>query len=100
VDYWYVYILSNDAHKLYVGYTNDMIRRFAEHKLHKDPSGFTSRYTYDRLVYLEVVLSQEEAERREKQIKGWKRKKKIGLIERENPRWHDLSSRLSELCLK
>jgi putative endonuclease len=100
VDYWYVYILSNDAHRLYVGCTKDMLRRFAEHKLHSDPLAFTSRYTFDRLVYLEVVLSQEEAERREKQIKGWTRKRKIELVERENPRWHDLSPRLGDLCLK
>jgi putative endonuclease len=97
VNSWYVYILSNDSHTLYVGYTNDVLRRFAEHKLHADPRGFTSRYTFDRLVYIEVVNSEEEAEHREKQIKGWVRKKKIALIERENPRWHDLSPRLRDL---
>ena len=97
---WYVYILSNDAHTLYVGYTNDMIRRFAEHQLHKDPAAFTSRYTFDRLVYFEIVPSEELAKKREKQIKGWIRKKKIALIEKENPRWHDLSPNLQDYCLK
>jgi putative endonuclease len=97
---WYVYILSNDAHTLYVGYTNDMIRRFAEHKTHKDPRGFTSRYTFDRLVHLEVLPSEELAKKREKQIKGWLRKKKIALIEKENPRWHDLSPTLTNYLLK
>ena len=100
MDSWYVYILSNDAHTLYVGYTKDMTRRFAEHKLHSDPQGFTSRYTFDRLVYIEVVLSEIDAQRREKQIKGWTRKKKIALIERENPRWHDLSPRLTDYRLR
>ena len=94
---WYVYILSNDAHTLYVGYTNDIIRRFAEHKLRRDPNSFTARYTFDRLVYLEVLPSESSAKDREKQLKGWLRKKKIALIERENPRWHDLSPRLQDL---
>jgi putative endonuclease len=100
VDYWYVYILSNDAHTLYTGYTTDMIVRFAQHKLHADPKGFTSRYTFDRLVYIEVLTSKSDAQKREKQIKGWTRKKKIALIERDNPRWHDLSPRLSDYCLR
>jgi putative endonuclease len=97
---WYVYILSNDAHTLYVGYTNDMIRRFAEHKTHKDPEAFTSRYTFDRLVFFEVVPSEEIAKKKEKLIKGWIRKKKIALIEKENPRWHDLSPKLQDYGLK
>ena len=96
MDYWYVYILSNDAHTLYVGYTNDIIRRFAEHTLHANPGAFTSRYTFDRLVYIEVLTSAENAERRERQMKGWTRKKKIALIERDNPRWHDLSPKLHD----
>lgn len=100
MDYWYVYILSNDAHRLYVGYTKDLIRRFAEHKLHANPKGFTSRYTYDRLVYVEALLSETDAQKREKQIKGWTRKKKIVLIERDNPRWHDLSSHLMDYYLR
>ena len=91
MDYWYV-----DAHTLYIGYTNDIVRRFAEHKLHRDPVAFTSRYTFDRLVYVEVRDSIGDAKKRERQIKGWTRKKKIELIERENPRWHDLSPKLCD----
>ena len=100
MDYWCVYILSNDAHTLYVGYTADMLQRFAQHKLHVDPQAFTSRYTFDRIVYIEVLVSEAAAQRREKQIKGWTRKKKIGLIERDNPRWHDLSPRLTDYGLR
>ena len=96
---WYVYILSNDAHTLYVGYTNDMIRRFAEHKTHKDPDGFTSRYTFDRIVYFEVLPSEALAKKREKQIKGWRRDMKIALIEQANPWWHDLSPQLHDYRL-
>ena len=97
---WYVYMLSNDAHTLYVGYTENMLRRFAEHKQHRDAKGFTSRYTFDRLVYIETLVSEVDAKKREKQIKSWTRKKKIALIERENPRWHDLSPRLTDYCLR
>ena len=99
MNYWHVYILSIDAHTLYVGYTAELLQRFAQHKLHADPKGFTSRYTFDRIVYLEVLTSEADAKRREKHIKGWTRKKKIALIERENPRWHDLSARLVDYCM-
>jgi putative endonuclease len=82
---------------LYVGLTNDILRRFKEHTLRTIPEAFTARYTFDRLVYIEVLTSQAEAERRERQVKGWSRKKKLDLIERENPRWHDLSPRIRDL---
>jgi putative endonuclease len=82
-----------------VGYTNDMLRRFAEHKTHTDPDRFTSRYTFDRIVHVEVFPSEELAAKRERQIKGWIRKKKVALIEKDNPWWHDLSPRLRDYRL-
>jgi putative endonuclease len=87
----YVYILSNDTHRLYVGATDDLPKRVYEHRNRILPNAFTARYTYDRLVYFEVFNSVNEAFAREKQIKGWTRKKKTALIEAKNPRWHDLS---------
>jgi len=93
VKLWFVYILSNDAHTLYVGFTDDVARRFDEHRSHADPKAFTARYTFDRVVYYEALASPEAAMAREKQIKGWTRAKKVALIQGMNPRWHDLSPR-------
>jgi putative endonuclease len=87
---YYVYILTNASGTLYTGVTNSLWRRWHEHKLHTRP-GFTSRYHIDRLVYFEIFGSIRAAIRREKQIKGWLRAKKIELIESMNPGWKDLS---------
>ena len=88
---YYVYILSN-SHKnvIYTGVTNDLIRRVYEHKKHLDKSSFTSRYNIDRLVYFEETTDIDSAITREKQIKGWNRKRKEKLIEAKNPNWDDL----------
>ena len=88
---YYVYILSN-GHKnvLYTGVTNDLIRRVYEHKKHIDKSSFTSRYNVENLVYYEVTTDVDSAIAREKQIKGWNRKRKERLIETKNPNWNDL----------
>ena len=67
-----------------------MIRRIYEHKNHLDKSSFTSRYNVENLVYYEVTSSIESAIEREKQIKGWNRKRKNKLIESKNPNWDDL----------
>ena len=85
-----MYVMSNRTHVLYVGMTNDLMRRVFEHK-HKLVSGFTARYSLDRLVYFEETTDVQEAIAREKQLKGWLRTKKITLIESANPRWQDLS---------
>ena len=90
--HYYVYILSNDAHTLYVGMTDDLPKRFQQHKERVDPEAFTARYTFDRLVYFEVLDSVDAAAAREKQLKGWTRRKKVALIQEKNPRWHDLST--------
>lgn len=88
---WYVYIISNRAHTLYVGCTSNLPRRIYEHKTRYFESAFTARYTFDRCVYLELVASERAALQRERQIKGWSRAKKIALIQEKNPRWRDLS---------
>lgn len=86
----YVYILTNKHNNvLYTGVTNDLIRRVYEHKS-KLVAGFTQKYNVDRLVYYEVCESIVAAIEREKQIKGWKRKKKQDLINALNPEWNDL----------
>jgi len=87
----YVYILAN-AHKnaLYTGVTDDLVRRVYEHKHHLDKKSFTSRYNVEYLMYYEVTDNPISAIEREKQIKGWNRKRKIKLIESKNPNWFDL----------
>ena len=87
---YYVYIMSNKRNTvLYVGVTNDIERRVAEHKNHLLP-GFTARYNVDKCVYVEDCGSIEDAIAREKQLKGWTRAKKIALIEQLNPNWDNL----------
>src|SRR5258706_3708017 len=90
VKQYYVYIMSNESRTLYVGVTNDLERRVYEHKQKLVP-GFTSKYNIAQLVYFEATQDIQPAITREKQIKGWLRKKKIALIESMNPRWNDLS---------
>jgi putative endonuclease len=87
---YYVYIMTNYAHTLYTGVTNDLERRVYEHKK-KLVTGFTSRYGLTSLVYYEFTEDVESAILREKQIKGWLRSKKVALIESMNPEWKDLS---------
>jgi putative endonuclease len=87
---YYVYIMTNIARTLYTGVTNDLERRVYEHKVKAVP-GFTSRYNLTLLVYYESGEDIAAAISREKQIKGWRRNKKIALIESINPGWKDLS---------
>lgn len=86
----YVYLLAN-KHKsvLYTGVTSDLIRRIYEHK-NKLVKGFTQKYNVDCLVYYEACENIVAAIEREKQIKGWSRKKKDELINTLNPEWGDL----------
>jgi putative endonuclease len=87
---YFVYIMTNRSGTLYVGVTNDLERRVYQHK-NKLIMGFTSRYNIDRLIYYEMTSNIEAAIAREKEIKGWLRKKKIALITTMNPEWRDLS---------
>jgi putative endonuclease len=75
---------------LYIGITGDLVRRVWQHKQQRVP-GFTSRYHLTRLVYYEQFFYPDAAIAREKELKGWRRGKKIRLIEAGNPRWEDLA---------
>jgi putative endonuclease len=88
-----VYIMTNDSQTLYVGVANNLQRRVYEHK-HKLVQGFTSRCNITRLVYYESGSDIRTAIEREKQIKGWKRARKLELITQFNPRWGDLTREL------
>lgn len=86
----YVYILASKKNgTLYIGVTNDLIKRVYEHKQHL-VKGFTDKYNVDRLVYFEMTASISCAIAREKVLKKWKRQWKIDLIEKTNPSWNDL----------
>jgi putative endonuclease len=86
---YYVYILASISKVLYVGVTNDLIRRVWEHK-EKSVPGFTQKYNVSMLVYYEATEDVESAITREKQIKGYRREKKVTLITSMNPEWKDL----------
>jgi putative endonuclease len=86
-----VYLMTNERRTvLYAGVTADLVRRVSEHRSALDPGAFTSRYRVRRLVYFETFDDMETAIRREKQIKGWLRRRKVALIESRNPEWRDL----------
>ena len=89
---FYVYIMTNRSrsHVLYTGITGNLSRRVFEHK-NKLVEGFTSRYNLTRLVYYEAYAYPGLAIDREKEIKGWRRSKKIKLVESMNPHWYDLA---------
>jgi putative endonuclease len=86
----YTYILFSERNgTLYVGVTNNIIRRVTEHKEKQIP-GFTQQYGVDKLGYFEEYNDIRLAIQREKELKGWNRRKKIALIESANPHWNDL----------
>jgi putative endonuclease len=89
--FYYAYILGSLSGTLYTGVTNSVYKRTLQHK-NKENQGFTSKYDVNRLVYYEVFTQVGAAIRREKEIKGWTRKKKIALIESMNPKWEDLAA--------
>jgi len=91
---YFVYIATNGSKTLYTGVTNDLVRRMFEHRNSLIP-GFTSKYRIDRLVYFETTSDVRAAIAREKQIKGWRRERKVALIETSNPKWADLSKEWS-----
>lgn len=87
---YYVYIMTSSTGTLYIGMTNDLKRRVYEHK-QKLIEGFTKKYNVTRLVYFEETGEVKTAIEREKEIKKWRRSKKVALIESLNPKWQDLS---------
>ena len=87
---YYVYILTNSVRTLYLGVTSDLFRRTHEHRQRLVP-GFTRKYNLTWLAYYEETSDVESAIAREKQIKKWRRSKKIALIESANPRWQDMA---------
>ena len=94
-DMYYVYILANLTNTvIYTGVTNDLCRRVYEHRQHLDPNSFTAKYHVTKLVYYDASPTVTDAIEREKQIKGWNRKRKNKLIASMNPEWKDLSETL------
>ncbi len=87
---YYVYIMTNGVRTLYICVTNDLMRRVFEHK-EKLTEGFTKKYNITMLVYYETASDIQVARAREKQLKSWRRSKKIALIESSNPQWKDFS---------
>jgi putative endonuclease len=91
---FYVYILASRSRRLYVGVTNDLLRRLAEHRRRVDPCCHTARYNITRLVYYETSENVYSAIAREKEIKGWGRERRLRLIESVNAGWLDLGADL------
>ena len=89
--YYFVYISTNQRHTvLYTGVTNNIFERDNQHKEKIKPNSFTARYNVNKVVYYETFTDVRNAIAREKQIKGWLRKKKIDLINSLNPGWRDM----------
>ena len=88
---YYLYIMASKTGTLYVGFTSDIKERVYQHKNHLLP-GFTDKYNVERLVYIETFGEAFAGIRREKQIKAWRREKKVRLIDSANPKWDDLSA--------
>lgn len=88
---YFTYIMASRSHTLNVGVTGDLLKRIFEHKWREHEDSFTARYNCDRLVWFERYGNITSAIECEKQLKGWKRSKKIALIEASNPAWVDLS---------
>jgi len=88
---YHVYILASKRKgTLYIGMTNNVLNRNFQHKTKLDKNSFTAKYSVDKLVYYEVYKYVNDAIQREKELKRYKRKWKIELIEKENPEWKDL----------
>jgi len=88
---YFVYIMANNTKMIYIGVTSDLKRRVFQHKQKLIP-GYTAQYNLTQLVYFETTSDIKAAIAREKQLKGWLRKKKLALINSLNPNWNDLSA--------
>jgi putative endonuclease len=89
---FYVYILASDSRELYVGITNNLVGRIIEHRAGRDPYRYVFRHATTRLVHVEAAGEARDAIRREKQLKGWTRRRKLALIAKTNPEWEDLAA--------
>lgn len=87
---YFVYILTNDSGTLYIGITSNIRKRVWEHK-NKAVKGFTEKYNIGKLIYYEEYSEPENAILREKQLKGWTRKKKLTQIRKMNPNFLELN---------
>ncbi|MGB6431840.1 MAG: GIY-YIG nuclease family protein [Candidatus Acidiferrales bacterium] len=91
---FYVYILASKSGVLYTGMTNDLARRISQHEA-GEVLGFTQRYHVNKLVWFEVHGHPASAIAREKEIKAWRRARRVALIEAKNPQWQDLTATLT-----
>src|SRR2546423_8694210 len=94
-----VYIMAGASGVIYIGVTNDIERRVGEHKSKAVP-GFSARYNLTKLVYFEMFGDVRAAISREKELKGWVRRRKVALIESMNPQWNDLSPERMQVVAK
>jgi len=90
---YHVYIMASASHRLYIGVTGHLARRVQQHR-DGEFKGFSDKYQMKRLVYAEATSDVNAAIRREKQLKGWLRARKLELIESLNPDWRDLGDQL------
>ena len=95
--YYYIYIVASINKVNYVGFTDCLLKRIREHKNGKYENTFSKKYKTNKLVYWEQLLSCDEAFQRERQIKKWRRDKKVELIEEHNQDWNDLYPDIIEL---
>ncbi|HEX3585701.1 MAG TPA: GIY-YIG nuclease family protein [Candidatus Angelobacter sp.] len=93
---YFVYLLASLSGTLYVGLTDNLPKRMNEHKEGLF-DGFTRKYKVNRLMYLETFTDSTVAANREKQVKKWRREKKIGLFAKSNPQWRDLTPEIRAL---
>ncbi|KKR21096.1 MAG: Excinuclease ABC C subunit domain protein [Parcubacteria group bacterium GW2011_GWE2_39_37] len=88
---YYIYILTNINNlRFYIGVTNNLLNRYREHKNKKFPDCFTAKYNINKIVYYEIFGDVEAAINREKELKKWRREKKIDLIKTQNIKFNDL----------
>jgi len=86
---YYVYIMASESGTLYIGVTGNLLKRVGEHR-EGAVEGFTKKYSCKKVVHFEETTDVHSALAREKQLKGWRKSKKVGLIESVNPGWRDL----------
>jgi putative endonuclease len=88
---YHVYIMAGYSRTFYIGVTSNLQKRVLEHKTKTHEDSFSAKYNINRLIYAEETEDVLAALEREKQLKRWRREKKVWLIEQQNPNWRDLS---------